>query len=150
MPPLPARIPKRNNCLWTLPFAALLAASIASAGPNRGGTLLLHSNPELDFSCQPGVFCNQTGLALCEDAVTRDDGHACVPIAVLAAFHVSTAPRLTGVTFGWTYDPTVVSITEPTPCGDLQLTTDDWPAPSSGTAVTWLTAQTTHLIPVYT
>ncbi|MEZ4655445.1 MAG: hypothetical protein R3E12_18105, partial [Candidatus Eisenbacteria bacterium] len=56
---------------------------------------------------------------------------------------------LRGVTFGIDYDNSQISIVDSGVCGDLEITDGDWPAPMTGTAITWLTSQTDELIPVY-
>jgi len=64
----------------------------------------------------------------------------------LAAFADSAAPRLSGLTFGITYDPQEFVLVAEGHCADFQLVTDGWPAPETGTALTWNSAQTGLMI----
>ncbi len=128
-------------------------------GPNRNGVLILHAADAPENSngtaCEIVEFYDP--LASCEEAETNidDDGFFRVHyFAVYAAFPLRDSPRVVGMTFGIDYDPETVFLTyswgEWGPCtADFELAEDGWPSPGSGTALTWDTVQTEHLLSVY-
>lgn len=119
----------------------------AHSGPNAGGTLVLHA-PVPSIYTTDGGYCGSSGLTDCTGATTRFDSQDPIVVFVLASFFQDAAPRLAGVTFGLEYSDCVAVIGGES-CADFELANPDWPAPGSGTAVTWTTAQTDHLIEVY-
>ncbi|MCB9464211.1 MAG: hypothetical protein H6682_11030 [Candidatus Eisenbacteria bacterium] len=139
----------------SLAAALGLAASTAQAGfpgpdgPNAGGALVLAAAPGVVFTTDEESYCGAIGLDHCSDAVTRTDSPEPIVLAVLGAFNEMTSPRVTGVTFGWDYDDTRVSIVGFGSCGDFELATADWPAPGEGTAVTFVETQLTPLVEFY-
>jgi len=56
---------------------------------------------------------------------------------------------LAGVTFGVNYDSTAIFILAAGSCADFEISTGAWPAPNSGTALTWSEPRTSHLTEVY-
>ncbi|MEZ4648231.1 MAG: hypothetical protein R3E97_05480 [Candidatus Eisenbacteria bacterium] len=117
-------------------------------GPNRGGTLVLHLDPDFVYSGGGLPDCESAGLQSCGDVVARADVEGPVLIYALALFPEGASPRLTGVTFGIDF-PSCVQLLEWSTCADFEIADPDWPTPGSGTAVAWTTPQTTLAVPVY-
>ncbi|MCA9755832.1 MAG: hypothetical protein KDA27_08535 [Candidatus Eisenbacteria bacterium] len=119
-------------------------------GPNAGGTLVLHLGPALAYSeGGAGADCDLgAGIDGCEDIVARVDEEIPVLLYAAALFPSTSAPRLLGLTFGIDF-PDCVQLLEWEPCGDFEIANDDWPAPGSGTAMTWAAPQTEFAVPVY-
>ncbi|MFN8548740.1 MAG: hypothetical protein U0527_12445 [Candidatus Eisenbacteria bacterium] len=125
-----------------------LPLSTALAGPNAGGTLLLHADPSLVYTTGGPGYCALPSLTNCEDAVVSVAGSATHVIQVIAAFPEGSLPRLTGITFGVQYDEGV-TIVEHGTCGDFLLPDPNWPATGTGAAITWSIPELTQLVPVY-
>ncbi|MEZ4654214.1 MAG: hypothetical protein R3E12_11660 [Candidatus Eisenbacteria bacterium] len=116
-------------------------------GPNAGGTLVLALSEGTAYS--PDIdYCGSVTAQTCDAIVSRggDDGSTVV-INCLAAFN--GGGRLAGVAFGVNYNPNSIVISDAGGCGDFELPDGAWPSPLSGTAVTWGSAQTAPLVPVY-
>ena len=123
---------------------------LAQAGPNAGGTLIVHHTPGVLTSTDATDYCDSAVLASCEAAITTVELDVVRRLwTVMAAFHPTSNPRLSGIVFGVDYDPNVVTIDYHAGCGDFQLDTGSWPGPGSGTALTWNSTRTTRLTPVY-
>jgi hypothetical protein len=121
---------------------------LALAGPNEGGTLILHANPNLTFTSDIQAYCGTAGLDSCSAAVTSvawDPGKKIV-FHVLAAFPPGSSPRLKGLSFGIEYDPAKFILSARGSCADFELPDGAWPASGSGTAQTWTTATRTGLL----
>lgn len=139
-----------NPARTLIVLAALTLPSLASAGPNAGGVLILHTNDSIVYTDSAGSYCGQPGLTLCSAADTRsDEVDVDVVVFALAAFPASAAPRLAGVAFGVDYDPLAIQISDWESCGDFELPGGDWPGPGSTTAITWNEAQLGHLTEIY-
>ena len=125
-------------------------ANAALAGPNAGGTLIVHGDPNVTYTTDIDDY---TGLAPlpdgCLGALTNYPADAPVVWWVKAAFPHATSPRLSGVVFGINYPEGAIALLAYGHSGDFELPDGPWPAPGSGTAVTWGTAQTTELTDVY-
>lgn len=128
---------------------------LALAGPHEGGTLILHS-ADIVFCLDedvPGDLCgtsqNQDPLLDCNDAVVHESTTSAVYPIVYAAFPATSSPRLAGIVFGIEYDPFQFYVLYAQGCGDFELPTGNWPNSGEGTAVTWNTAQTDHLVQIY-
>jgi hypothetical protein len=127
--------------------------SLAFAGPNAGGKLVAH-DPSLLVSQTNGSVsvCGQGVVPpTCLAIDTEIDGALQVDPSVFkvyAAFPDGSAPRLMGLTWGITYDPTLVVIAGGN-CGNFELNTDTWPQSGSGSSVTYGSPQTALLTPVY-
>ncbi len=132
-----------------LPGLCLLLVSLASAGPNAGGVLMIHATGIMATD----NFCDvYTNLPECDEVVTQiPAASSAANWAVLAFFPPAGAPRLSGIAFGvGAYDESQIFVTDFGTCGDVfELSTDGWPAPNSGTAVTWNTPQTAYTTLVY-
>jgi hypothetical protein len=128
--------------------ALMCAGSVALAGPNAGGTLIVHANPGLNYTTDITNYCGMSGLTACQGAVTTVDGSRQAVWHVLAAFPPGSNPRMAGLVFGVTYTPGVVLLGQGA-CADFELPDGNWPASGSGTALTWTPAETGLLTEVY-
>jgi hypothetical protein len=128
-------------------LALLCVGTIAMAGPNAGGTLIIALSEGTVYSGDDTPYCWNT-VSACEEAVTDVASTAPVVLNVIAAFSDQGAPRLAGITFGIAYGADVFLI-DLGPCGDFELPDGSWPGSGSGNAVTWGAAQTSFLTDVY-
>lgn len=139
------------SCLLCLGLL-VMAPGLALAGPNEGGTLILHANPSLVFTSDTSDYCGIAALDSCSAAVTSvdwDPGKRVV-FHVLAAFPPASQPRLKGISFGIQYDPAKFVIAARASCADFELPDGTWPATGTGTAQSWTTgAQTGVLTEAY-
>jgi hypothetical protein len=138
-----------------LAFSCLLAAPIL-AGPNTGGTLVVHDVNLPVSGLDPSIsVCNQgTHPIDCSQADTRLDGSGPANHKiwrVYAAFPPGCSPRLMGITWGVHYDPSLLVITNEATrsCGYWELNDASWPNSDTGSTVVWNGLQTASLIPVY-
>lgn len=140
-----------------LASVALVLVSLACApapsmaGPNAGGVLLLHANASVLYTPDSSNYCGQSGLSECEAAVVSvpaDPTHMSVIFAI-AAFPPNSAPRMAGVTFGISYEESDFVLISRGACADFELSSADWPAPGSGTALSWSNVRTAPLTEVY-
>lgn len=122
-------------------------AATSGAGPNAGGTLILHHNTEIEFTTI-GSYCGLSQLENCWESWALVEVTVPVVFHALAAFPSGSSPRLSGLTFGINY-PTCITILDAGSCGDLEIPDSNWPAAFTGTAVAWSAAQTTQLTEVY-
>ena len=131
-----------------LAVAALTCMGTAAlAGPNAGGTLIAALSEGTVYTTDISDYCGTVTAPDCGSAIAQSAADAApVVINVIAAFNPGN--RLSGITFGWSYDANVV-IAASGMCGDFELANADWPNSGSGTAVTWFSAQTEQLVPVY-
>jgi hypothetical protein len=137
-------------CPLSLPLVAL-------AGPNLGGTLILHHSGFMERYHDP-PYCGQSNLTDCYAAVTTSPGGTYVeaPIwFVIAAFPDWAAPRLKAMTFGIHYDPSHLTLIAYGPCigdqnnGALEMPGSGWPGSDTGTAIVWQYTQTSMLVEGY-
>lgn len=123
--------------------------SESTAGPNAGGTLIVHACPTVCFSdSDPKSYCPDFQLDVCHNANTREDSGIRSLWWIAAAFAETSSPRLSAVIYGIDYDPDSVVLSYDGTCGDFSLYMPDWPAPGSGNAVAWNEAQTDFLVPI--
>ncbi|MEZ4651949.1 MAG: hypothetical protein R3E97_24745, partial [Candidatus Eisenbacteria bacterium] len=134
--------------LLAVGLVATLAAQ-SHAGPNEGGTLILHASTTVTYTTTTSDYCGMSTLASCDLANTTVNGHDTAVIYVFAAFDSSAAPRLSGVAFGAEYDESRIAILDYGSCGDFELPDPDWPETGTGTSVTWNSAQESHLHECY-
>ncbi len=95
-------------------------------------------------------YCGLSGLDSCSAAVSSvpwDPGNPVVFYAI-AAFPVSQ-PRLKAIAFAVDYDSTKFVLLNRGSCADFEITGTGWPAPGTGTSLTWSAAQTNRLCEVY-
>lgn len=133
-------------------LAPAILTALTSAGPNEGGTLVLHYNSAALPSCsEPPPRCDGASLSACADAVARVDTlDPCAwGIYVLAAFPEAAEPRLAALSFGLDYDSSLLVITDYAHCGSFEIPYPGWPAPGTGTAVRLAETATGHLVTVY-
>ncbi|MCA9758822.1 MAG: hypothetical protein KDA27_23715 [Candidatus Eisenbacteria bacterium] len=136
----------------SLGLGFLLSAGAAHAGPNAGGTLIIHAAPGIAYTDDLPPLCEIVDLpGDCSGAVTNLPGGSSEPHVwwIAAAFPNGSSPRLAGVTLGVHYDDAAITLVDYGPCGDFELHDEAWPAPGSGTAITWGVAQTDHLVSIY-
>jgi hypothetical protein len=141
---------------FLLAMAALAVLSNAAlAGPNAGGTLVVHDAGLLVSQTNGSESICAQGIvpAYCEAADAEIDGvigPASDPaiFKVYAAFRVGSAPRLMGLTWGVDY-PYDIVVTLWGGCGNFELNDPNWPASGSGSSVTYGTVQTGLLTEVY-
>jgi len=137
----------RSSCSIAL-LATVFATGAAVAGPNAGGTLVLHANTSIAYTPDQSNYCGEAGLTACDAAVSSVTGADPVVFFAVAAFPSGSSPRLAGLTFGVNYDSAVTLVAQGA-CGDFELSTGDWPSSGAGTAITWNTANTGVLVPAY-
>lgn len=143
---------------FLLAVAVLCLGTMAFAGPNAGGTLIVQDANLLASGTNLGApMCSQGQVpAVCADADVQidgaNDGGDPAIFKVYAAFIVGTSPRLMGLTWGVFYNDdaaTGVAIENFGKCGDFELNDEGWPANGKGSSVTWNAPQTGYLTPVY-
>lgn len=130
----------------------LLVPGLALAGPNEGGTLILHANPGLVFTSDIQNYCGMAALDSCSAAVTSVPWQpgARIVFHALAAFPPGSSPRLKSLSFGIDYDPAKFIMAAHGSCADFELPDGTWPAAGTGTAQSWTTgAQTGSLTEAY-
>ena len=125
-----------------------LGASVASAGPNAGGTLIVSVQESIVYCTDTTTYCPNFDLANCQSTDNSASGSATKVFYVVAAFPTGSNPRLAGLTFGVQYTSNVTLVGQAS-CADFELTTSNWPDSGSGTALTWNSARTTLLTPAY-
>lgn len=125
------------------------STGLALAGPNAGGTLILHVNESIVYCQDTASYCGQAGLASCAATDNSITGSTNKVFFAIAAFPNGSAPRLAGVTFGVTYDEATVFLVGQGNCANFELTTSGWPGNNSGTALTFNSPQTGLLTQVY-
>ena len=128
----------------------IAVAGAATAGPNEGGTLIVHGDPSVVYTTDIDRYCGFAPLpAGCESAVTNYPFFDKFVWWVKAAFPEGASPRLSGVVFGVEYDDSQIFLLGWGPCGDFELADGSWPGPGSGTAVTFQNPQTSQLVDLY-
>ena len=85
----------------------LLLPCLAFAGPNEGGTLILHASLTT-YTADTEDWCGISGLSACSTAVVTLPWDAGTPrvFYATAAFPPGSEPRLKAISFGIDYDPT--------------------------------------------
>jgi len=135
-------------------MALAMAGGAAYAGPNAGGTLILHANTTIVYTtdvedyCGSGTGGSQGGLVLCADAVNHVEGAGTVVFFAIGAFPDGSSPRVSGLVFGVNY-PSQIALVAQGSCADFELATGGWPASGEGTAITWNTTQQAQLVEAY-
>ena len=159
-------------------LAFLLAFSLverAQGGANAGGYLFLYTNDSIVYSSDLTSYAHRSGVECPEDQVggcPPYQGMNCtekvaqavtgcssqrtndtVVFWLLAEWPMELCPRLRGVLFGLDYDAAGLQLEAWGSTADFEITSagpgGDWPAPLSGTALTWNGAQTSHLKELY-
>jgi len=134
---------------FLLAVAVLCIGTMAFAGPNAGGTLILHNAGLVSATNNSSTPCPQgAALTSCAAAVTRVDGTDFALLKVFAAFSSTASPRLMGVAWGVHYDANI-AIESLKNCGDFEIADGTWPASDTGNSVTFNIVQTAPLTVVY-
>jgi subtilisin family serine protease len=118
------------------------------AGPNEGGTLILHANPGLVFTSDIQNYCGMSALDSCSAAVTSvawDPGKKIVFHAI-AAFPPGSSPRLKALSFGIDFDSTKFVLSARGTCGEFEIPGNGWPGSGTGTSQSWTTGAQTGLL----
>ncbi|MCA9755511.1 MAG: right-handed parallel beta-helix repeat-containing protein [Candidatus Eisenbacteria bacterium] len=115
---------------------------------NAGGALIVHANEAIQYEFG-SAYCDSSGIVACGDGINSVASADTLVFHVIAALPDDGGSRLTGVTFGIDYDPTLISILDSGPCGDFELAEPAWPDSGSGTAVTWTVPQLETMVDVY-
>jgi hypothetical protein len=137
--------------------AALACVSgIASAGPNDGGTILVHDANAV-YTTDNATYCGLgLGLQACgqADVVLEGSENVAMVWKVYAAFRDGSAPRLKGMTWGISYPGSVV-LAAYGPCigdpnnGAAEFPGAGWPNSNTGTSLVWQNTQTSLLVEAY-
>jgi hypothetical protein len=152
-PHLPPARPKRIliALIGLAVLFALIHPSPLLAVPNAGGVLLLHADPSITYSS--GInYCGMTSVPACSSVVTQVSLPRQTPLLVyaMAAIPDSSDVRLAGITFGINYDASKLHIIARGKCADGREDADPtWPAPGTGTSLTWSLTELSHLSDVY-
>lgn len=139
-----------RKVLSLLTLAASLVAALATttlAGPNAGGSLLVHTK-HLVVTSDVDNYCPFFDAQSCDQIVSRVDGTSVEIFWVVAAFPQASAPRVAAVSFGWVY-PAGLTFLGGGSCGDFELATAGWPNSGEGTAITWNAVKTANVFQVY-
>ena len=111
--------------------------------------LILHGNPEFDYSAETQIDCDQHGLSECESAIVQTSGQDPIALYVLAAFPETTDPQVYAVSFGIEYDA-CIDLLDWRHCGDLEGPYPGWPESGASTGCGWDVPQSGFdLLPVY-
>ncbi len=148
-----ATAPRVNAGFCCLLWIVLAAAPRAWAGPNAGGTLVVH-DPGVEYTS--GTLAYPTPVTEC----TQIDNQLPVGIPaggegwvwkVYAAFDPATEPRLKGVRFGATFTPEVVILAGGVPDPSVyEVSINGWPSVSGGGAeLSFLETQTSPVVECY-
>ena len=151
----------------------VLFAGRAESGANAGGTLVLYANDAIRYTSDQSDYAGSSGLECAPDesCPPYDDPGCAARVAqsgsgyvsyltdttivfwVIAAWAPSACPRMKGAQFGIDYDPDEVTIVAHGTDASFELSTShaglDWPAPKTGTALSWDQAQTSPCKEVY-
>lgn len=133
-------------------FLLLLVAATASAGPNAGGTLVVH-DVGLDASCDEALP-DPTECSQIDNEVPAGPPALCPYYywRVYAAFPEGSSPRLKSLCLGAAFDPTVAVLAGGLidPINDFEITEGGWPTVSGGGAgIGFGAVQTGVLTPCY-
>jgi len=139
-----------SSMLMILCICLIAASRVVAGGVNQGGVLVVHHDPSLvataacDSSAVPAVCSNLVPTGTVSSALKV--WHVC------ASFSSAISDRLAGVEFGFgEFEESAVSFVDWGPCGDspLEIPTEGWPGPNSGTAIAWSDCRSGRVIPVY-
>lgn len=119
-----------------LAAAALLAAGTAAAGPNAGGTLVVHDTG-LVYTTDSAAYPNQAPACAGVDAqapLGLPEGGAGYVWKVYAAFPPDASPRLKALVFGAQFPADIVVVAGglPDPAADFEITQAGWPLTTGG------------------
>lgn len=127
-------------------LSALFLPGLALAGPNAGGSLVLHIAQSITTSYTN--YCGSADLDRCDEAVVHAPGNEqFVVIFVLAVFPNYVSPRLSGVTFGIDYN--LSGFAHHGGCANLEVQSETWPDPGSGIGIVWTPPKEDRITEVY-
>jgi hypothetical protein len=130
------------------PFGLVIGTVLA--GPNGGGSIIVHTNDAYVWDSATGCTTTLGQPATCVDAVTRTDKAAGVVVWFLAAFVPTATPEVRTVYFGIDHDDLNLRIVSYGSCGSgLELPDDGWPSNTTGDSWGFYTPQTSHLFRFY-
>ena len=122
-------------------------STLRGAGPNAGGTLILHIDEQIVYSSGED-YCRRSELNTCSEAIARSDGMGPIVFHALAAFEETASPRLSGISFGIEYAD-CFELLDWGSCADFEISENAWPGSGSGTALSWADPETGTLTEVY-
>jgi hypothetical protein len=133
------------------PIALCVVIVDARAEANLHGTLILHTRPGINPTCDEIQYCGRSGITDWCAAIPQTDQIWCVYFWVLAGFpDWEPPPRLAAVSFGVDYDPSNFFVYRFGKCASgTETPGPGWPAPRTGTYVTWNQPSTLLLNEVY-
>lgn len=143
--------PISKLAVWIAFFVAfaLFRGGLSLAGPNAGGTLLVHKSSTA-YTDDEDAYCEDPTLpSACEDVITEHSGSSIAVMVVYASFPEGSSPRLAGLTFGVDYPSGGLRIVDFGHCGQFELPNGNWPEPGSGTAVTFSPVRTGTFEEIY-
>lgn len=117
--------------------------SVASAGPNAGGTIYAQ-DANLVYTTDITNYCGLgTAPGACPDGVDTqiNAGGVNVVWKVFCAFRQGTEPRLKAVAFGVSYDDSNILVNAFGACAEFELAGAGWPGNNTGTSIVWTTTQ---------
>ncbi|MBU1700694.1 MAG: hypothetical protein KJ970_07365 [Candidatus Eisenbacteria bacterium] len=129
----------RGFCLVVM--LLILTSGVAVAGPNAGVVLSVQGN--VDGAATNGSPCTEIALpAACEDLIpsATDDVDGVSWYLVVVVSPPENTPNFNTVVFGlgdYTASNTYIGFYGPCVTGALEISTQDWPNPNQGTAVSW-------------
>lgn len=152
---LPWLLTGQSSVVLLLILIAFTAAIPAAAGPNAGGTLVIH-DPELAYSAGSDSYPSDPP-STCPDGIDAEippggpeagrDGWVW---KVYAAFPTASSPRLKALVMGEEFDCVVLAGGSPDPVTDFEIPQDGWPTSSGGgTGLSFLLPKTDVINEVY-
>ncbi len=133
----------------------ICASTYVLAGPNAGGTIIVHS---ASLTYEGHAECGRgTAPGSCATAVTRIDNATSDSLKVwkvYAAFPSNACPRLKDITFGLAYDDDYsdqngIVLNSYGSCADAELDMNGWPHNQTGTTLSWNSTQRATLVECY-
>lgn len=125
-----------------------ISCASGGCGSNAGGALLVHATPGLSYS-PTAEYCGTSVLSQCGSGRYSVTGGDTYVFHVIAARPSNAVPKISGVTFGIAYDSTSFELVDRGVCADFELAEPNWPAPGSGTAVSWTQPRSGQFTEVY-
>ncbi|MEZ4654081.1 MAG: hypothetical protein R3E12_10980 [Candidatus Eisenbacteria bacterium] len=138
--------------LTSVSALVVLGAGAADAGPNAGGTLVIHQAESTCYSPAGSLDCCGADdvPTRCSEVEARYDGSNPTVWHVFAAFPAGSSPRMAGVAFGIEYDEAALVLLRHEDCGAyFELPSADWPDPGSGTVLSYEGEETSLFREIY-
>lgn len=141
---------KITHVLLLYGMASLVSTAVA--GPNVGGVLVVHSDPEIVYT----TACSGADtISLCSSLISEAPDNGIVNWIVLVAFPESRSGAISTISFGLgDYDAEASYIAYWEACNTnlnpIEIPTDNWPQPGTGTSISWApSCLSGELIPIY-